>query len=104
MGIQTQRCTTFMIRLVVRPRHKVLLFFGEIDVRVHFERRWHEYGTSEKLAHYLASRLTAEAHALASVTRSSVGISSVTPPARQMTNQTFLRGAVIRIAYSVPGC
>lgn len=69
-----------IIRVMIRPRDAVLLFFGEIDVRAHFAQRLTEYGSAEETARFLAQRLSAEARDLGSRTGALVGIASVTPP------------------------
>jgi hypothetical protein len=92
-GLVARRVPTWAepvaLRAVVRPRDRVLLCFGEIDVRAHFARRAAEYDSVAQLSAFLAERLAAEARELAGRTGAAVGIASVTPPAARVDDPGF---------------
>ncbi len=81
LGNRGEHPPSWLVRLAIRRRDCVLLFFGEIDVRAHFSERWKEYGSAEELARFLAERLATQASELHRFTMARVGIASVTPAA-----------------------
>ncbi|MGB8860109.1 MAG: SGNH/GDSL hydrolase family protein, partial [Ilumatobacteraceae bacterium] len=81
LGNRGARPPRWLVRLAIRRRDCVLLFFGEIDVRAHFSDRWKEYGSVQELARFLAGRLATQASELHRFTNARVGIASVTPAA-----------------------
>lgn len=69
-----------LTRLVIRKRDVLVLFAGEIDVRVHFERHWHSYGSKDALAMELAEGGVAAITRFAKEVGASAAVASVTPP------------------------
>jgi hypothetical protein len=92
LGQYAHRFARPIVELVIRERDAALLFFGEIDVRAHFERHWPDYGSPRELARSLATRGAVAGAAIGEMTGAQIGFASVTPPGEVDDEQLPMRG------------
>jgi hypothetical protein len=92
LGRHAHRCARPIVELIIRECDAALFFFGEIDVRAHFERHWPDHGSPRELARSLAAPGAAAGAAIGEMTGAQVGFASVTPPGEVHDNQFPMRG------------